>query len=218
MITPFHFLIKFYITTMSEIKLNIGCGGRPLSGYINIDMDTADQLRKRYPTHTFPPDFQSYQYNIFNLPYKNNTVDEVRADALVEHMSFIEEPKFFREMHRVLRPGGAFRFSTPDFEETIKDWLKAKDDWKEFFRNDDEAIAKQHWFGNYSYARDNRWGYLTAMIFGSQNSEGQFHKNCYTEGKVRAMLAYLKFSDIKVDRERWQGDRDMMLLVECRKS
>lgn len=202
---------------MNEIKLNLGCGGRPLDGYINVDMDTADELRLRYPNHKFAPDLKVYQYDLFNLPYKDGTVDEVVADALVEHFSFIEEPKFFYEVKRVLKSGGIFKFSTPDFEETFKDWLKAKDDWKEFFRNDDEAIAKKHWFGTYTYARDNRWGYLTAMIYGSQNGEGQFHKNCYTEGKVRAMLKYLGFTDIKVRRERWQGDRDMMLYVECRK-
>ncbi len=203
---------------MDEIKLNIGCGGRPLEGYINIDMDTADQLRKGYPHHTFSPDFQSYQYDIFNLPYKDGTVDEVRTDALVEHLSFSEEPKFFNEVKRVLKPGGLFHFETPDFEETVKDWLKAKDDWKEFYRNDNEAIAKKHWFGTYTYARDNRWGYLAAMIFGTQNGEGQLHKNCYTEGKVRAMLAYLGFGDVEIARERWQGERDMMLKVDCRKA
>ena len=202
---------------MSEIKLNIGCGGRPLEGYINIDMDTTEELKRRYPSHTFFPGFQSYQYDIFNLPYKDGEVEEIRADALVEHLSFLEEPKFFKEIYRVLKPGGFLKFSTPDFEETVKDWLKAKDDWKEFFRNDSEAIEKNHWFGNYSYSRDNRWGYLTAMIFGSQNGEGQFHKNCYTEGKIRAMLKYLGFKDVKISRERWQGDRDMMLFTECKK-
>ena len=202
---------------MNEIKLNLGCGGRPLDGYINVDMDTADELRKRYPSHKFAPDLKVYQYDVFNLPYKDGTVDEIIADAFVEHFSFSEEPKFFYEMKRVLKSGGIFKFSTPDFEETFKDWLKAKDDWKEFFRNDDEAIAKKHWFGTYTYARDNRWGYLTAMIYGSQNGEGQFHKNCYTEGKILAMLKYLGFADVQVRRERWQGDRDVMLYVECRK-
>ncbi len=203
---------------MDAIKLNVGCGGRPLEGYVNIDMDTADELRKRYPHHTFAPDFMSYQYDIFKLPYEDGTVEEVRTDALIEHLSFPEEPKFFNEVKRVLKSGGSFHFETPDFEETVKDWLKAKDDWKEFYRNDDEAIAKKHWFGTYSYARENRWGYLAAMIFGTQNGEGQFHKNCYTEGKIRAMLDYLGFADVRIVRERWQGDRDMMLKVDCRKA
>ena len=31
------------------IKLNIGCGGNPLKDYINIDQDSLEQIRKRYP-------------------------------------------------------------------------------------------------------------------------------------------------------------------------
>lgn len=203
---------------MNEIKLNLGCGGRPLEGYINVDIDSADDLRRRYPHYKFPPDLKIYNYDIFNLPYKNGEITEIRADAFIEHLSFIEEPKFFKEVIRVLKPGGVFNFQVPDFEEIVKDWLKAKDDWKEFFRNDDEAITKDHWFGTYTYKKENRWGYATAAIFGSQNGEGQFHKNCYTEGKVQAMLKYLGFVDVEIKRERWKGNRDIMLVVSCRKA
>ncbi len=203
---------------MSEIRLNLGCGGRPLDGYMNVDMDSADELRRRYPDTNFPENFKIYHFDIFNLPFEPGTVHEVRADALVEHLSFLEEPKFFYEIKRVLAPGGVFRFSTPDFEDAVRDWLKAEDDWKEFYRCDPEAISQKHWFGNYSYSRKNRWGYLTATIFGPQHGQGQFHKNCYTEGKVRAMLKYLGFVEVEISRDRWKGDRDMMLNVSCKKA
>ncbi len=208
---------------MNEIKLNIGCGGRPLGGYINVDMDSADDLRRRYPSRKFAPDLKIYDYDIFHLPYQDSTVDEVRADSFLEHLSFSEEPKFFKEVSRVLKSGGTFKFLVPNFEEVVKAWLKAKDDWKEFYRNDDEAIAKHHWFGNYSYAIDNRWGYLTAAFYGTQNGDGQFHRNCYTEGKIRAMLKYLRFTDIEIQREGVEDDHDVMfwddvmLRVRCRK-
>ena len=32
-----------------EIRLNLGCGGRPLPGYINVDLDSLEALRGRYP-------------------------------------------------------------------------------------------------------------------------------------------------------------------------
>ena len=38
------------------IKINIGCGGRPLKDYINIDMDTKEQLEKRYANLTITDD------------------------------------------------------------------------------------------------------------------------------------------------------------------
>ena len=35
------------------IKLNLGCGGRPLIDYVNIDMDTINDMRDRYPNQVF---------------------------------------------------------------------------------------------------------------------------------------------------------------------
>ncbi len=105
-------------------------------------------------------------------------------------------------------------FSVPDFEDTIKLWLKAKDEWKDFYRNDPEAIAKKHWFGQYSYSTKNRWGYLTASIFGPQNSSGQFHKNCYTIPKIKAILRYLKFKEQNISYYRWKNNRNLMILVK----
>ena len=129
----------------------------------------------------------------------------------MEHFSFKEESQFFHEVKRVLKPGGLFQFSVPDFEDAVKKWLDAKDDWKDFFRDDDEAIQQQHWFGNYSYSTDNRWGYLTASLFGTQNGEGQFHKNAYTEGKIKAICKKMGFSKPAIERLRWKGDRDLMI-------
>ncbi|MBN1687640.1 MAG: class I SAM-dependent methyltransferase, partial [Candidatus Omnitrophica bacterium] len=175
------------------------------------------EIKRRYPQQEFPEGIQVYQYDIFNLPFPEGCVAEVRADSLVEHLSFLEEPKFFHEVKRVLRPGGLFEFSTPDFEETVRLWLKAKDEWKDFFRNDSEAIAKQHWFGQYSYSMEQRWGYLTASLFGSQTNAGQFHKNCYTVNKIRAILMHLDFGRIEISRYRWKNDREHMILVKARK-
>lgn len=197
------------------VKLNLGCASRPLPDYINIDLNTVDEMRARYPNIEIPEGAEIFQYDIFNLPYENDTVDEVRSDSMLEHLSFLDEKKFFYEMKRVLCPGGSLVFSVPDFEAMVRLWLDAEDDWKDFYRNDDEAILKQHWFGQYSYAMDNRWGYLTASLFGPQNSEGQFHKNCYTEKKIRKMMDFLGFEVAELSRFRWKGDRDHMIQVRA---
>jgi ubiquinone/menaquinone biosynthesis C-methylase UbiE len=200
-----------------KIRLNIGCGGRPLPEYINVDADDLETMKRRYPDQKFPEGVQIFNYDIFHLPYPDAVVDEIRADSLVEHLSFIEEPKFFYEVKRVLKPGGVFRFSTTNFEEIAKLWLTAEDDWKEFYRNDEEAIRSQHWFGQYTYAPKSRWGYLSAMIFGSQNGEGQLHKNCYTIPKIRAILKHLGFAEERISSFLWKGDRDPMINVVARK-
>lgn len=205
------------INSENPIKLNLGCASRPLPGFVNIDLDSLDEIKHRYPNIDIPDGVEIFNYDIFNLPYEDNTVELVKADSLLEHLSFLEERELFLEVARVLCSGGIFEFSVPDFEETVRLWLNAKDEWKEFYRNDPEAIAQSHWFGQYSYEFDNRWGYLTASIFGPQNSKGQFHKNCYTEGKIRAILKFLNFEEESISNYRWKEDRDLMILVKARK-
>ncbi len=202
---------------MTQMRLNLGCASRLLPDYINIDMDSLDEIKRRYPNIQVPDNIAFLVGDALNLDFDDESVDEVRADALLEHFSFLEEPKFFREAARVLKPGGVLRFSVPDFEDAVRKWLDAEDDWKDFFRNDDEAIENKHWFGNYSYSTENRWGYLMASIFGPQNGEGQFHKNAYTEKKIEAICQVLGFGQPKIDRFLWKGDRDLMLEVEMRK-
>lgn len=201
-----------------DIKLNLGCASLPLPGYINVDLDSLDELKARYPQKKFPDGIEIYNYDIFNLPFDDESVTEVRADSLIEHLSFAEEPRFFYEVKRVLRPGGIFQFSTTDFEKIVQLWLDAKDEWKDFYRCDAEAIANNHWFGQYSYSIENRWGYLMASIFGNQHGKGQFHKNGYTVAKIRAILKRLGFKELKITHFLWKGDRDPMIYVKAMKA
>ena len=196
---------------MNKLKLNLGCASKLLDGYVNIDQDDINVIRERYPWLHFPEDAIIYNYDVFDLPYEDATVDEIIADGFIEHLSFVEEKKIFEEIKRVLKPGGTLSFSVPNFEKVVKLWLEAEDDWQDFFRLDEEAINQKHWFGTYTYEPKNRWGYLAAMIYGSQHGEGQFHQNCYTAPKIRAMLTKLGFSDTNVTEFQWKGDRDPML-------
>jgi predicted SAM-dependent methyltransferase len=193
------------------IRLNLGCASRPLTGYVNIDLDTLEQIRERYPSVEIPDGLPIYQYDIFNLPFPNDSISEVRSESMLEHLSFSEEREFFLEMQRVIKPGGVLNFSVPDFEVTVKQWLEARDDWQDFYRTDPEAIANCHWFGTYSYGVENRWGYLMASIFGPQNSPGQFHKNAYTVSKIRAILSRLGFKELEISTFLWKGDRNPMI-------
>ena len=194
-----------------SIRLNIGCGGRPLPGYINVDQDSIEEMRVRYPNSHFDDSLVIENHDIFNLPYADGTVSEVNADGLLEHLTFKEEPRFLYEVRRVLKKGGAFKFSVPDFEQACSIWLNAKDDWQGFFSDDVEDIKKNHWFGTYTYEYANRWGYIIATFYGSQNGVGQFHKNCYSEGKILKMMDFLGYRDVLIEKFLWKGDRDPML-------
>ena len=118
----------------------------------------------------------------------------------------------------LLKTGGILNLSTTDFHSIILKWLAAEDDWKDFYRDDDDAIRDCHWFGTYTYEPRNRWGYLAASIYGPQNSDGQFHKNCYTEGKLKAIYRHFGLEIIDLQRFKWKGDRDDMIRLIGRKN
>ena len=195
------------------VKLNLGCGNNPLKDYINVDMDTIEDLRERYPDKEFSDDTIIKNWDIFNLPVPNNSVDEVRADCLFEHLNFKEEKKAFYEVKRILKPGGIFNLSVPDLEHIIKSWLEAEDDWKDWYRDDDEAISNLHWFGTYEYSYKNRWGYAMAVLYGSQNGEGQYHKNGYTINKLKNISKSLNFDVVSHEIYPWHNDNGVSKII-----
>jgi predicted SAM-dependent methyltransferase len=198
-----------------KIKINLGCGSNPLEDYINVDMDTLDDLRERYPHKEFSDDIIIEQWDIFNLPLEDDSVDVVKSDCLFEHLSFKDEKRAFMEVKRVLKPGGTFDLAVPDMEHVIKAWLEAEDDWKDWFRDDDEAISQKHWFGTYEYSFNNRWGYLTASLFGSQNGEGQYHKNGYTMAKLKNIFKVLDFEIEYMETFPWTNDGGVAQIIRC---
>jgi len=199
------------------MKINLGCGCTPLEDYINVDMDTLEDLKNRYPYKEFSDSLIIKQWDIFNLPVESGTVQEIRADCLFEHLDFREEKIIFHEIKRALKTGGILNLSVPDFEELANQWLNAVDDWCDWYRDDDEAIKQNHWFGTYKYDSNNRWGYLSACIFGSQNGEGQYHKNCYTIGKLKKIFDKLGFEMTHQTIYKWPRGGDTIIKVIGRK-
>ena len=82
------------------IKLNIGCGRKLKEGYINID------LRKTKP--------EVVVADIRKLPYKNNTVDEIYANDVFEHVPFNESVDLLTHWVSKLKPRGVLKLQTTD--------------------------------------------------------------------------------------------------------
>lgn len=80
---------------MTEIKLNIGAGSTVIDGYTAID--------RKLGTEAFP------------LQYPDESVSDIRASHVLEHLSFRDVPKALEEWRRVLKPGGRLRIAVPDF-------------------------------------------------------------------------------------------------------
>lgn len=93
--------------------LDLGCGRgglveqleHPLSQGVGVDPDRASLREHRLPL----PRAQAFSQR---LPFADGAFDLIYASWLLEHLSRPEED--FREIARVLRPGGAFVFITPN--------------------------------------------------------------------------------------------------------
>ncbi len=76
------------------MKLNLGCGRRPLVGYLNIDMRGGDVLA-----------------DIRHLPFKDCSFQEILASHILEHIPDLEGT--IQELHRVLKPHALLKVVAP---------------------------------------------------------------------------------------------------------
>lgn len=135
-----------------KIKLNLGCGSDYLDGYVNVDAYTDSKVDARY--------------NIIELPYEDNTVDEIRAFHVIEHFNYRDGQKALKEWLRVLKPGCRLHLETPDFLESCKEFI-----------NQDER------------GRVNLYGHF----FSASWIPGHVHYFLFTESQIRAELNWAGF-------------------------
>ena len=77
------------------------------------------------------------------LPFADNTFDGAYAMHVIEHLDPREGLAFVRELHRVLKPRGICRLSTPDLEDIIRNYFRQL----EICWNDpsEKNICNYHW-------------------------------------------------------------------------
>ncbi len=95
------------------VVLDAGCGdGGILAEFatvpkkiIGVDQNK-ELLEKNSVVH------EKFVANLENLPFENNSIDVIVSQFVLEH---VENPeKVFKELFRVLKPGGVFIFLTPN--------------------------------------------------------------------------------------------------------
>ncbi len=78
----------------------MGCGGRHVEGYINIDIEERHN-----------PDLVCDIEK--GLPYEDDSMEEIRAFDFLEHINPDKVIFVMQEIHRVLKPEGIFHFFVP---------------------------------------------------------------------------------------------------------
>lgn len=84
------------------IMLNLGCGKRPIDGFINIDcakLDGVDVVADLDNCASSP------------LPFEDNTIDGFYASHLIEHLR--NPLPFMEDLYRIAKPNAEALFSLP---------------------------------------------------------------------------------------------------------
>lgn len=92
------------------MRLNVGCGGRRIPGYVGVDA-----VSRPAADYIAPAD---------KLPFPAGSCDEVMAIHLFEHILPWDAQKALAEWHRVLKPGGRLVLEMPDLEKCCRNILK----------------------------------------------------------------------------------------------
>jgi hypothetical protein len=92
------------------MKLNLGCAKDIKEGYINIDIYDHPLVKKA---------------DVRDLSFiENESVEEIYAKDILEHMSYMDGEKALKEWTRVLKPGGKIFIQTINLEKQIEAYLK----------------------------------------------------------------------------------------------
>jgi hypothetical protein len=95
------------------LKLHLGCGGRYLDGYRNIDFPPSE--------HTVQTDIKVDEYaDIRELVYPRASIGEVRLHHVFEHFTRPVALALLSAWNAWLVPGGTLRIEVPDFDRTAR--------------------------------------------------------------------------------------------------
>ncbi len=154
------------------IKLNLGSGADYREGYNNIDSDPK-----------FKPDLIG---DVRKLNYADDSVDEILARDILEHISHREVLDVLKEWYRVLKKGGKLIIQIPNLFTICKHIIEIGD--KITLTQTNTFSGKGVPFLN-DYIR---------KIFGGQEYEGNFHKNGFTPDTIMELFEKVGFRDIKI--------------------
>lgn len=84
-----------------KLSIDIGCGANCAAGFIGLD---AIDFGQKY--------VQDVRQG---LPFKDDSVDEVRSSHFVEHLTGGERIHFFNELYRVMKVGSTAQIVTPNW-------------------------------------------------------------------------------------------------------
>ncbi|MBK1656075.1 TylF/MycF/NovP-related O-methyltransferase [Allochromatium vinosum] len=113
----------------NQRRLNLGCGAHYHPAWVNLDFTSSS---REVIAHDLTQ----------GIPFASESFDVVYHSHLLEHFTKDYAPRFLRECHRVLTPGGIIRVAVPDLEAIARLYLSLLDGALD---GDPEAQQRYDW-------------------------------------------------------------------------
>lgn len=145
-----------------EIKLHLGSGTNVIEGWDNLDIEPRDGA---IVCNLAEP-----------LNYKENSVDIIFTEHVIEHLKKDDGYNLLKECYRVLKPGGGIRVGWPDLHKLMVAYKKEDQEFKNFvlpyiennlFKSWDEIFSDClfSWDHEYAYTSDHMQDILKLIGF-----------------------------------------------------
>lgn len=135
------------------MKLHIGCRGQHLEGFKRVDIVDRGDVDILADAKSLPM-------------VETDSVDEIYASHILEHIKKTETVNALKEWNRILNPGGVLWVAVPDFDRLVDIYLKSgrvMSTWLSHIINGDQLENEAFHYANFNYGTLS--GYLSIAGF-----------------------------------------------------
>jgi GT2 family glycosyltransferase/glycosyltransferase involved in cell wall biosynthesis/tetratricopeptide (TPR) repeat protein len=143
------------------VRLSLGSGGKPTSGYRNTDLFTGPNIQEAFDQSA--------------IPYPDSSVHAIYSEHALEHIGHTSAARTIAEWARVLRRGGDLVLKVPDLELCARNYLQASEEKHALAR-----FSEKVWFKFTLYGIQD--------VNNDPHPEGQYHKTGFSKTDISKLL------------------------------